>query len=177
MMSEIPREALALMPPGYEAFGGHVSIEDVDSLRCTLDGTATRFLHYPDSPKPWQPRGWLRAGATAYAKLIRRLLFAPDVPLKLEPSDVADAIVKTLRYPRFEVFVPGYMSALMTFAALLPRAAREAMARALKADQVFMTRDDAARREYELRAARSETVAAALREVPRAPDPRDGRSR
>jgi NADP-dependent 3-hydroxy acid dehydrogenase YdfG len=84
---------------------------------------------------------------------------------KLEPSDVADAVIKTLRHPRFEVFVPRYMSAMMTFAAILPRPAREGMARALKADQVFTTRDDAARREYELRAARSEP---GLREVPRA---------
>jgi hypothetical protein len=37
------------------------------------------------------------------------------------------------------------MNAMMTFAAVLPRTAREAMARALKADQVFMRRDDAAR--------------------------------
>jgi len=86
---------------------------------------------------------------------------------KLEPSDVADAVVHTLRRPRFEVFVPRYMSAMMTFAAILPRPAREAMARALKADRVFMTRDDDARREYELRAARSEP---GLREVPRAPE-------
>ena len=87
---------------------------------------------------------------------------------KLEPEDVADAVVKTLRFPRFEVFVPRYMNAMMTFAAILPRVAREGMARALKADQVFMTRDDAARREYELRAARSEPV---LREVPRGHEP------
>jgi short-subunit dehydrogenase len=86
---------------------------------------------------------------------------------KLEPEDVADAVVKTLRFPRFEVFVPRYMSALMTFAAILPRPAREGLARALKADQVFMTRDDAARRDYELRAARPEP---ALHEVPRAPE-------
>ena len=75
---------------------------------------------------------------------------------KLEPENVADAVVRTLRFPRFEVFVPRYMSAMMTFAAVLPRPAREGLARALKADQVFMTRDDAARREYELRAARSD---------------------
>jgi NADP-dependent 3-hydroxy acid dehydrogenase YdfG len=92
---------------------------------------------------------------------------------KLEPQDVADAVVKTLRYPRFEVFVPRYMSALMTFAAILPRPAREGLARALKAAQVFMTRDDAARREYELRAARSDAVGPALREVPRAAEPEE----
>ena len=88
LMSEIPRSALALLPEGAEAFGGHVTIEDVESLRCTLNGIPTRLLHYPDSPKPWQRRGWVRAGATAYAKLMRRLLFEPDVPLRLDPADV-----------------------------------------------------------------------------------------
>jgi hypothetical protein len=88
LMSEIPRSALALLPEGAEAFGGHVTIEDVESLRCTLNGIPTRLLHYPDSPKPWQRRGWVRAGATAYAKIMRRLLFEPDVPLRLDPADV-----------------------------------------------------------------------------------------
>ena len=88
LMSEIPRSALALLPQGYEAFGGHVRIEDAQSLRCTLNGQPTRLLHYPDSPKPWQQRGWLRAGATAYVEITRRLLFAADVPLRLDPADV-----------------------------------------------------------------------------------------
>jgi NADP-dependent 3-hydroxy acid dehydrogenase YdfG len=90
---------------------------------------------------------------------------------KLEPQDVAAAVVKTLRVPRFEVFVPRYMSALMTFAAILPRPAREGLARALRADQVFMTRDDAARQDYELRAARANAVPPSLHEVPRAHEP------
>lgn len=52
---------------------------------------------------------------------------------------------------------------MMTFAAVLPRPAREALARALKADRVFTDLDAAARSDYELRAARSEP---GLREVP-----------
>ncbi|MDX6678974.1 MAG: hypothetical protein QOE31_3026 [Solirubrobacteraceae bacterium] len=86
---------------------------------------------------------------------------------RLEPEDVADAVIRTLRVPRFEVFVPRYMNAMMTFAAVLPRPAREAMARALKADRVFVDLDAAARTEYELRASRSEP---GLREVQRAPE-------
>jgi NADP-dependent 3-hydroxy acid dehydrogenase YdfG len=86
---------------------------------------------------------------------------------RLEPEDVADAVIRTLRVPRFEVFVPRYMNALMTFAAVLPRPAREAMARALKADRVFMDVDAAARSEYELRASRSEP---GLHEVQPAPE-------
>jgi short-subunit dehydrogenase len=86
---------------------------------------------------------------------------------KLEPEDVADAVVRTLRAPRFEVFVPRWMSAMMTFAAVLPRPAREGLARALRADRVFMDLDAAARTDYELRASRSEP---GLREVHPAPD-------
>ncbi len=86
---------------------------------------------------------------------------------RLEPEDVADAVMRTLRIPRFEVFVPRYMNAMMTVAAVLPRPAREAMARALKADRVFMDLDAAARSEYELRASRSEP---GLREVQPAPE-------
>ena len=81
---------------------------------------------------------------------------------KLEPEDVADAVVRTLRVPRFEVFVPRYMSAMMTFAAVLPRPAREGLARVLKADRVFIDLDAAARTDYELRASQSEP---GLREV------------
>jgi hypothetical protein len=88
LMSEIPRSALALLAQGDEAFAGDVAVEDVQSLRCTLNGRPTRFLHYPDSPKPWQRRGWMRAGATGYAKVMRRLLFAPDVTLRVDPAEV-----------------------------------------------------------------------------------------
>ena len=78
---------------------------------------------------------------------------------KLEPTTSPTRSCEDAALPALRGLRPGSMSALMTFAALLPRAAREAMARALRADRVFMTRDDAARRDYEQRAARSETVA------------------
>jgi hypothetical protein len=54
------------------------------------------------------------------------------------------------------------MSAMMTFAAVLPRPAREGLARALKADRVFIDLDATARTDYELRASQSEP---GLREV------------
>jgi hypothetical protein len=54
LMSEISRSALALLPEGDEAFGGQVTIEDIESLRCTVNGRPTRLLHYWDSPKPCQ---------------------------------------------------------------------------------------------------------------------------
>ena len=77
----------------------------------------------------------------------------------LEPQDVADAIVRTLRVPRFEVYVPRSMQVLMTLTDLLPRPARDALARALRADRVFTKLDARARAAYEQRASRSEPVA------------------
>jgi lipopolysaccharide biosynthesis glycosyltransferase len=88
LMSEIPRDALALLPDGDEAFGGHITIDDPKTLSCRLDGRPTRIVHYPDSPKPWDPYGWLRLGVPAYARILQRLYFADDVPLRLDPKQV-----------------------------------------------------------------------------------------
>ena len=72
-----------------------------------------------------------------------------------EPEAVAAAIVGVLREPRFDVFVPRAIGPLVTLANLLPRPAREALARALRADSVLDLPDTSARRAYEARAARS----------------------
>jgi hypothetical protein len=129
LMSEIPRSALALLPEGDEAFGGHVVIEDVQSLRCTLKGRPTRFLHYWDSPKPWQPRGWLRAGAIPYAKIMRRLLFAPDVPLRLQPADAPVWLRAGLR-GRFAVMAFGLANWIVGYSARrLPQPTRDRLRR------------------------------------------------
>jgi hypothetical protein len=88
LMSEIPRDGLHLLDRGDEGFGGDIEIEDVHTLRCSLHGRSVKLVHYLDSPKPWQPKGWLRRGATAYARIMHRLLFAPDVPLRLDPGSV-----------------------------------------------------------------------------------------
>jgi NADP-dependent 3-hydroxy acid dehydrogenase YdfG len=74
---------------------------------------------------------------------------------KIKPQDVADAIVATLRRPRFDVYVPRSIGPLTGLGGVLPRAFREAVMRAIGADRVLWV-DGAARRGYELRAARSE---------------------
>jgi hypothetical protein len=88
LMSEIPREALALLPERENAFGGHAVVEDYATLACTFEGQPTKILHLLDSPKPWEPFGWLRLASTDYVRLMRRLLFANDVPLRLDPEQV-----------------------------------------------------------------------------------------
>jgi hypothetical protein len=74
----------------------------------------------------------------------------------LEPDEVADAIVDALKHRVVEVWVPRQSRHTHRLTALLPRRAAEGIARLLKADQVLAHADPSARREYELRAARSE---------------------
>jgi len=72
------------------------------------------------------------------------------------PEDVAEAIVDALKVPRFDVFVPKSIGPINQVFGLLPRGGREAMARAMKADQVLGGADLSARKAYELRAEKSE---------------------
>lgn len=75
---------------------------------------------------------------------------------KIEPQDVADAIVATLKVPKFDVWVPKFSDAIFRVMTLLPRRGREVVVRALKADQVLAGADSLARAAYETRASRSE---------------------
>ena len=75
-------------------------------------------------------------------------------------DDVADAIVATLLKPRFEVFVPRSLGTMGKLTRLLPRRAGEALARALKADQLLASAaHSSARKDYEARAAQSAPAA------------------
>lgn len=77
------------------------------------------------------------------------------------PEDVADAIVSTLRKPRFDVYVPRSVGSMGKLTRLLPRRFGEALARALKADQLLASAAHSpARAEYEARAAESAPGAA-----------------
>ena len=75
---------------------------------------------------------------------------------KVEPEDVAAAIVSALRTPKFDVWVPRETGAINKVMQVLPRRGREAVARFLKADQVLAGADPVARAAYEDRAAHSE---------------------
>ncbi len=72
-----------------------------------------------------------------------------------EPEDVADAIVDALRRQRFDVYVPKAIGAIGPVMALLPRRAREGVARALRADRLLADADVPARATYEARATAS----------------------
>jgi NADP-dependent 3-hydroxy acid dehydrogenase YdfG len=74
----------------------------------------------------------------------------------IEASDVATEIVDVLEAPRFDVFVPRANGAFFKIGGMLPRGAREAVARFMKADKLMTQVDRTARRAYEERVSHSE---------------------
>jgi NAD(P)-dependent dehydrogenase (short-subunit alcohol dehydrogenase family) len=74
----------------------------------------------------------------------------------LEPSEVADAIVEALQRRIVEVWVPKSTKRTYQLGTLLPRSLSEGLGRAMKANRVLADADATVRRDYELRAARSE---------------------
>jgi short-subunit dehydrogenase len=85
----------------------------------------------------------------------------------LEPTEVADAIVDALQHQVVDVWVPKRAKRTNAVVSLLPRSLSEGMARAMKADRVLAAADATVRRDYDLRAARSEP---GLEEGPRTPE-------
>jgi NADP-dependent 3-hydroxy acid dehydrogenase YdfG len=75
---------------------------------------------------------------------------------QIRPEDVADAVVRALRYPRFDVFVPRNVGPLTRLGGALPQRVRDGVGRALRVDRSLAAPDPEARRAYELRAAASE---------------------
>jgi NADP-dependent 3-hydroxy acid dehydrogenase YdfG len=74
----------------------------------------------------------------------------------VEASDVADEIVLALQELRFDVYVPRSVATISKVMTLLPRGGREALTRAMKADQVLAQIDEGKRHAYEVRASHSD---------------------
>jgi NADP-dependent 3-hydroxy acid dehydrogenase YdfG len=85
---------------------------------------------------------------------------------KLEPEEVAEAIVEAIETNRFDVWVPRSTAGISAILSLVPRSGREAIARLLKADKVLAEADEQERAAYEERAAKSTSDAAADSEQP-----------
>ena len=91
LMSEIPPEAIEVLAEDEVVFWDALGdVEVLDAKRLSLDrnGTEPLMLHYSFRPKPWEPRGWIRAKDDAFLRLLPRLLFGDDVPLRLTPTDL-----------------------------------------------------------------------------------------
>jgi len=74
----------------------------------------------------------------------------------VQPADVADEIVRALKDNRFDVYVPRSVAQVTRLMNVLPRRGREALSRAIKADQVLAHVDEGRRAAYELRASQSD---------------------
>lgn len=70
----------------------------------------------------------------------------------VEPREVAEAIVAALREERFEVFVPREHRRALRIGSLLPRRAREALARMAGSERALLGVDPGARDAYHRRA-------------------------
>jgi hypothetical protein len=71
----------------------------------------------------------------------------------IEPEDVANAIVDALESPKFDVHVPKSAGVVGKVMSLVPRKGREAIAKAMRADQIMVDYDKAGRAAYEARIA------------------------
>ena len=78
---------------------------------------------------------------------------------KLEPEEVAEAIVEAIETNRFDVWVPRSSAGISAILSLVPRSGREAIARLLKADKVLAEVDEQERAAYEERAVNSTSEA------------------
>jgi NAD(P)-dependent dehydrogenase (short-subunit alcohol dehydrogenase family) len=85
------------------------------------------------------------------------------------PETVAEAVIDALKENRFDVFVPRAIGPTWAGLNMIPRRAREAIARALGFDRALLEADRAARAAYEARAAASAPAADAI--IPDAEEP------
>ena len=77
----------------------------------------------------------------------------------VEVDDVAREVVSAIRHARFDVFVPRSNGPLVQLTSPLPRRAREAIGRWIRADRALLDADRSARAAYEARAAASAPAA------------------
>src|SRR3954449_2182543 len=80
----------------------------------------------------------------------------PDLRMvkRVTPEEIADATVAALKVPRFDVWVPRRLAAIITLAAVMPRPVREWVSRAMNSQKVVAA-DRSQRAAYEARAAAS----------------------
>lgn len=82
-----------LPPPETAPQGGDlragVTIDNHQTLACSYRGHPTSLLHSSAQPKPWHRGGWRTMRANnAYSRLMPRLLFADDLPLRIDLLEV-----------------------------------------------------------------------------------------
>lgn len=98
LMSEVPADELLVLPESEAVFppaAENARVLDRARLSCELDGQAVRLVHYSWVPKPWEPLAWRRTRrplSDVYRQLLPRVLFEPDVTLRLAPREVPPSL-------------------------------------------------------------------------------------
>jgi hypothetical protein len=118
LMSEWPREALAIQPrevqPSMEDLRWHVRLLDLDALSCSLHGRPVTLVHPTVKTKPFERQWWLDQGRSPYPALLRRLLVGCDIPLQV----TRDHLPAWLRPGRFGAVVMRILYLVNSFGRL-----------------------------------------------------------
>jgi hypothetical protein len=91
LMTELPAEALSLLPSEVEVFRVHLMqarIVDRRTLACRFRARQTLLLHYNSRPKPWENAAWAQVRRDPYVSLLPRVLLDKGVALRLERRDL-----------------------------------------------------------------------------------------
>jgi hypothetical protein len=91
LMSEVDADSVMELPleesPSPELLD-RVRVTDEQSLSCELGEHRPYMLHYWGGPKPWQAQAWMRVTRNAYVRLMPRVLFAADAPVRMRPAEL-----------------------------------------------------------------------------------------
>ena len=136
LMSEVPSDSLELIDEARVVTihdMRRVRCVDADTLRCSLAGRDTLILHCMDGPKPWMSNGWMAVADDAYVRLFPRLLFANDVVLRLNRSELPLWLRGGLRTRAVVPALHASMTAARTLSRALPRPVYERTVTPLRA--------------------------------------------
>ena len=122
LMSEFPLDAVAFQPVEEQVFRWdfpRVELVDAKTLSCRHDGHEPTILHACVVPKPWESAGVRR---NIYLHLLRRLLTAPDVELRV-PAELLEILATAWSVGRVGVlwafakeYVPSEKGGLISMA-------------------------------------------------------------
>lgn len=133
----IASAAAKLSPPGEATYAAtkHGVFGYLAGVRAELRGTGVEF----STVMPGVVDTELSVGtATGAARM-------------LTPDDVAEAVLATIRRPRFEVSLPGHVGPLVRWCNVLPQRLRDFFMRLMVPDQVTAVAGTTAREDYETR--------------------------
>jgi hypothetical protein len=100
LMSEVSRSDVAELPSEEVVYTGlmhQARVVDRERLLTVRKGHVVALMHYTGKLKPWMPQSWARINRDGYVRLLLRLLFEDDVPLRLSGNHVPPWLRPTTR--------------------------------------------------------------------------------